>query len=41
MFYSKYIWTRKNCKLKNKFFGQFYVLYLMGKQTQKVELLKK
>ena len=35
---SKYIKIKKNKKLENKFFGLFRVLYLIDKQTYKLEL---
>ena len=35
---SKYIKTKKNKKLKNKFFGSFQVLHTVGKQIYKQEL---
>ncbi len=39
---SKYIKTKnRNCKLEVKFFESFRVLYPVGKQAYKLELLKK
>ena len=38
---SKYIKIKKNRKLETKFFGPFWVLYPVGKQAYKHELLKK
>ena len=38
---SKYIKTKRNWKLETKFFGPFRVLYPVGKQVYKLELLKK
>ena len=38
---SKYIKTKRNRKLKSKFFGLFRVLHLVGKQAYKLELPKK
>ena len=38
---SKYIKTKRNCKLKAKFFELFWVLYPIGKQEYKLELSKK
>ncbi len=35
---SKYIKTKRNCKLEVKFVGSFRVLYLIGKQAYKLEL---
>ncbi len=35
---SKYIKTKRNKKLKSKFFGLFRVLYVVGKQAYKLEL---
>lgn len=32
---------KKNYKLKNKFFINFYVLYLVAKQVEKLSLFKK
>ena len=37
---SKYIKTKRNCKLEVKFFELFQVLYLVGKQVYKLELAK-
>ncbi len=37
----KYIKTKWNKKLKNKFFGSFRVFYAVGKQVYKLELLTK
>ena len=37
---NKYIKTKKNCKLKTKFFSSFRVLHLVRKQVYKFELLK-
>ena len=37
---SKYIKTKRNQKLEAKFFGLFRVLYPVGKQVYKLELLK-
>ena len=36
---SKYIKTKRNCKLKNKFFRRYYILHLNGNQAYKLELL--
>ncbi len=38
---SKYIKTKRNWKLKAKFFGPFWVLHPVSKQTYKIELPKK
>ena len=38
---SKYIKTKQNKKLKNKFFGPFQVLHAIRKQTYKLELSTK
>ena len=38
---SKYIKTKCKRKLEAKFFGVFWVLYLIGKQEYKLELLKR
>ena len=38
---SKYIKTKRNCKLEAKFFRPFRVLHLVGKQVYKLELPKK
>ncbi len=38
---SKYIKTKRNKKLESKFFGPFQVLYAVGKQVYKLELLAK
>ena len=38
---SKYLKTKRNWKLETKFFRPFRVLYLLGKQTYKLELPKK
>ena len=38
---SKYIKTKRNRKLEVKFFRPFRVLYLVGKQAYKLELLKR
>ncbi len=38
---SKYIKTKRNCKLEAKFFGLFRVLYSVEKQAFKLELPKK
>ncbi len=35
---SKYIKTKRNKKLESKFFGPFQVLYIVEKQTYKLEL---
>lgn len=37
---SRYIKTKQNQKLKTKFFGPFYMFYLVGKQVYKLKLLK-
>lgn len=36
----KYFYIKRNCNLKNKFFGLFYVLYLIDKQVGKLKLPK-
>ena len=38
---SKYIKTKRNCKLEAKFFGPFQVIYLVEKQAYKLELPRK
>ena len=38
---SKYLKTKQNWKLEVKFFGLFWVLHPVGKQTYKLELPKK
>ena len=38
---SKHLRTKRNRKLEAKFLGYFWVLYLVGKQTYKLELPKK
>lgn len=38
---SKYIKIKQNCKLEAKFFRPFKVLYRVGKEAYKLELLKK
>ena len=38
---SKYLKTKRNCKLEAKFLGPFRVLYLVGKQAKKLKLPKK
>ena len=38
---SNHLRTKKNCKLKTKFLGQFQVLHLVNKQANKFELPKK
>ena len=38
---SKHLRTKRNCKLKTKFFGPFQVLYPVGKQIYKLKLPKK
>ncbi len=40
-FNSKYIKTKRNCKLEAKFFSPFRVLHPVGKQTYKLELPKR
>ncbi len=38
---SRYIKTKRNKKLKSKFFGTFRVFHIVGKQVYKLELSKK
>lgn len=38
---SKYTKIKQNRKLKTKFFGLFWILYLVGKQAYKIALPKK
>ena len=38
---SKHLKTKQNCKLEAKFFGLFWVLHPVGKQTNKLKLPKK
>ena len=38
---SKYIKTKRNCKLEFKFFKPFWILHLVGKQGYKLELPKR
>ena len=38
---SKYLKTKRNCKLEAEFFNSFWVLYLVGKQAYKFKLSKK
>ena len=38
---SKHLKTKRNCKLKVKFFGLFQILHLIGKQVYKLKLPKK
>ena len=38
---SKYLKTKRNCKLEAKFLGLFWVLHLVSKQAYKLKLLKK
>ena len=38
---SKYLKTKRNCKLEAKFLGHFWVLHLVGNQLYKLELFKK